>query len=146
MKHNKLLEVAYNKTTKQSEAIKQFLKNNKKYKSKTFAITDDDRPKDDVFITSGPAAGSGIQHEIIKEESRGQIGTIDKTQYDLEDYKDQNITVEDGNEDIIRIPKESNLMEGSQQEEEYLANLNIVKSNADKTVQYQMKRAKEDEQ
>lgn len=76
MKHNKLLEVAYNKTLKQSDAIRQFLKNNKKYKSQMLALTDDDRPRDEVFITS---SAGGIQNEIIKEESRGQIGTIDRT-------------------------------------------------------------------
>ena len=96
------------------------------------AIADEERPKDEVFITSH----GGIQNEIIKEESRGQIGTIDRTQYDLEDYKDQSNQGEDINEDGIRIQKEYPLQEGSQQEEEYLANLNIVKSNTDKTVQY----------
>ena len=54
------------------------------YKSQMLAIADEERPKDEVFITSH----GGIQNEIIKEESRGQIGTIDRTQYDLEDYKD----------------------------------------------------------
>ena len=39
------------------------------------AIADEERPKDEVFITSS----GGIQNEIIKEESRGQIGTIDRT-------------------------------------------------------------------
>lgn len=63
------------------------MKNNKKYKAKALAIAEEERPKDEVFITS---TAGGIQNEIIKEESRGQIGTIDRTQYDLEDYKDRN--------------------------------------------------------
>jgi len=46
----------------------------------------EEKPKDEVFITS---AAGGIQNEIIKEESRGHMGTIEKTQYDLEDYKDR---------------------------------------------------------
>ena len=139
MKHNKLLEVAFNKTNRQSEAIRQFLKNNKKFKSKAMAITADDRPKDEVFITS---AAGGIQNEVIKEESRGQIGTIERTQYDLEDYKDR--MAAELNEDGIRTQKDTQ-RDGSQHEEEYLANLNIVKSNADKSVQYQIKRAKEED-
>ena len=44
------------------------------------------------------------------------------------------------------MPKDIHEMDGSQMEEEYLANLNIVKSNADKTVQYQIKRAKDDDE
>ena len=139
MKHNKLLEVAFNKTNRQSEAIRQFLKSNKKFKSKAMAITADDRPKDEVFITS---AAGGIQNEVIKEESRGQIGTIERTQYDLEDYKDR--MAAELNEDGIRTQKDTQ-RDGSQHEEEYLANLNIVKSNADKSVQYQIKRAKEED-
>lgn len=64
-----------------------------------------------MFITS--AAGGGIQNEIIKEESRGQIGTIDRTQYDLEDYKDRNNTVEVTNEEDLLLPKDINDMDGS---------------------------------
>ena len=139
MKHNKLLEVALNKMNRQSDAIRQFLKQNKKYKSKQMAITaGEDRPKEEVFITS---AGAGIQNEVIKEESRGQIGTIERTQYDLEDYKDRMATEFQAEDGGIRASQ----MEGSQQEEEYLANLNIVKSNADKSVQYQIKRAQQEE-
>lgn len=37
---------------------------------------DEEKPKDEVFITS---AGHGIQNEIIKEESRHHMGTIEKT-------------------------------------------------------------------
>ena len=36
----------------------------------------EDEPKDDVFITS---AGAGIQNEVIREESRGHLGTIERT-------------------------------------------------------------------
>lgn len=54
-------------------------------------------------------------------------------------------TAEEVNEDGMRIQKDFPLQEGSQHEEEYLANLNIVKSQTDKTVQYQIKRAKDEE-
>lgn len=57
MKHNKLLEVALNKTNRQSDAIRHFLRTNKKYKSKTMALMAEDKPKEEVFITS---AGGGI--------------------------------------------------------------------------------------
>lgn len=105
----------------------------------------EDKPKDEVFITSG-AAGGGIQNEVIKEESRGQMGTIERTQYDLEDYKDR-MKAELDDMDGTKTQRDSQREDGSQQEEEqeYLANLNIVKSNADKSVQYQIKRAKEED-
>ena len=71
MKHNKLLEVAHNKTLKQSEAIRQFLRNNKKFRANELALEgpeDLDDPlnrQNDVFITSGEVANSGISRKPL---------------------------------------------------------------------------------
>lgn len=110
MKHNKLLEVAYNKTLKQSEAIKQFLRNNKKFKGSQLALEgpsdldDQLNRQNEVFITSGEVANSGPSRkpmstqpptETIPEETRGNApgttATIERTQYDIEDFKDQDL-------------------------------------------------------
>lgn len=104
------------------------------------AIMAEDKPKEEVFITS---AAGGIQNEVIKEESRGQMGTIERTQYDLEDYKDR--MAAELNEEGIQTQKDTQ-RDDSPHEEEYLANLNIVKSNADKSVQYQIRRAKDEDE
>ena len=123
-------------------------------------------PQNEVFITSQETVNSAPNRkpasfqppaDTIPEENRpylpGTTTTIERTQYDLEDFRDQeegsNLNGSNADRGNAKGSPHGGPQGGSAEmeeeaEEEYLANLNIVKSNADKTVQYQIKRAKND--
>ena len=70
MKHNKLLDVALNKTNRQSDAIKEFLKRNK-LSSK----------RDSVVSIGSPRL---LPNNIIKEEGSREINN--STEYNIQNY------------------------------------------------------------
>lgn len=74
MKHNKLLEVALNKTNKQTNSIKEFLKRNKQFKG---------RDSEHNLNQHGDEAAVPVMTDgdgVIKEESAKEL---DKTEYEI---------------------------------------------------------------
>ena len=74
MKHNKLLEVALNKTNKQTNAIKEFLKRNKQIN-----VRDSEKQ-----LHGDEAAVPVLTDGVIKEEK--SVKELDKTEYEIQNY------------------------------------------------------------
>ena len=85
MKHNKLLEVANIKTTRQCNAIAQFLKRNKQFQKKDIDHNGDQAIAMLKNIRDEPYQEFNVQNFTIKEEqsNRSKQGA-DQTQYEIE--------------------------------------------------------------
>lgn len=116
MKHNKLLEVALNKTDKQTNAIKEFLKRNKQFKAR------DSEKESNGDMAAVPVEGDGV----IREER--SIKELDKTEYEIQNFQDME---EETDAEMSQKDLENH-------DQMVLANLNIMKENM-MAPQYQMK-------
>jgi len=103
MKHNKLLDVALNKTKRQSDAIKEFLKKNKLSSTRNSVVSFDPR-----LLPN---------NTVIKEEHSREINN--STEYNIQNYEENQGEIDEDTQDGIE----------SQQNEEILANLHIMKDH-----------------
>jgi len=105
MKHNKLLDVALNKTSRQSDAIKEFLKKNKLNK------------KTGSAGYNSVGSTKTLPNNIIAEEGSREINN--STEYNIQNYEENGGEAYDDTQDDNE----------SQHNEEILANLHIMKDH-----------------